>query len=140
MPWELEDGDGARYRLPASIQPAQLHVGGRPRARFVRGYGSADWYRVLDGVREPEALNLTGVLATDQDALGIQDQLDALVAAAEAAVKLVHVDHSGVDVQYLPLQGALPVTTEPDGVDGTLLTVTLPLVPGSTEWVVLVGS
>lgn len=140
MPWELENGVGGRYRLPASLQPAQLHVGGRPRARFVRGYGSGDWYRALDGVREPEAINLTGLLATDQDAEGIQNLLDELTAAAQAAVKLVHVDHLGGDVQYLPLLGALPVTTEPDGVDGTLLTITLPLVPSSSEWTVLVGS
>src|SRR5690606_23776393 len=140
MPWELVDALGNRYRLPASLRPAQLHVGGSPRVRFVRGYGSGNCYSVLDGIREPEALDLVGVLQTDRDEVTIQALLEELEAAAAAAVKLVHVDHDGVPVKELALLGALPVTTEPDGVDGTLLTVTLPLVPGATEWVVATDS
>lgn len=135
MPFDLVDALGARYRLPASLQPEQLHVGGAPRIRFVRGYGgSAPWYRVLDGIREPQALNIVGLLATDRDESSIQTAVDALVLAAEAAVALEHVDFDDVTIRTLPLLGALPVTTEPDGIDGTLLKVTLPLIPGSDAW------
>lgn len=134
MPFQLVDGSGGSYTLPASLQPAQLHVGGSPRVRFVRGYGSGDWFTTLDGIREPEALNIVGALATDRDESTIQTLLDALVTAAAAAVKLVHVDHDGVPVKHLPLLGSLPVTTEPDGVDGTLLKVTLPVVPAASDW------
>lgn len=133
MPWELVDALGNRYRLPASIQPAQRHVGGRPRVRFVRGYGSEQWFTVQDGIREPATLDLVGVLQTDRDESTIQSLIDELEAAAASAVKLVHLDHDGVDVEHLVLLGSLPITTEPDGIDGTLLTVTVPLVP-TGEW------
>ena len=134
MPWELVDALGNRYRLPASLHPAQRHVGGEPRVRFVRGYGSDTWYTVQDGIREPATLDLVGVLQTDRDESTIQSLIDELEAAAASAVKLVHLDHDGQDVEYVELLGALPLTIEPDGVDGTLLTVTVPLVPASDEW------
>lgn len=140
MPFQLVDADGVAYTLPASLQPEQLHVGGSPRVRFVRGYGSGNWFTSLDGIREPEALNIVGALHTDRDESTIQTLLDALVTAAASAVKLVHVDHDGLAVKELPLLGSLPVTTEPNGVDGTLLMVTLPLVPGGTEWSVATDS
>ncbi len=134
MPFQLVNEEGGVYTLPASMQPEQLHVGGSPRIRFVRGYGSGNWFSALDGIREPEALNLVGLLHTDRDESTIQALLDALVTAAEAAVKLVHVDHDGLAVRHLPLLGALPVTTEPDGIDGTLLQVTLPVIPAASDW------
>ena len=140
MPFHLVDANGVTYTLPATVQPEQLHVGGSPRIRFVRGYGSGDWFVVLDGIREPEALNLVGLLHTDRDETGIQTLLDALEDAAAAAVRLVHVDHDGNAVKHLPLLGALPITTSPDGVDGTLLEVTLPLVPGAHDWSAGAGS
>lgn len=133
MPWELVDALGNRYRLPASLRPAQRHVGGSPRVRFVRGYGSEQWFTVQDGIREPTTLDLVGVLQTDRDESTIQSLIDELEAAAASAVKLVHLDHDGVDVEHLVLLGSLPITTEPDGIDGTLLTVTVPLVP-TGEW------
>lgn len=134
MPWELVDGSGNRYRLPASLHPAQLHVGGSPRVRFVRGYGQTRWFVVQDGIREPEPIDLVGVLQTDRDEVTIQALLDQLDAAAASAVKLVHLDNYGVPIRQLPLLGALPITTEPDGVDGTFLRVTVPLVPGQADW------
>lgn len=139
MPWELETAAGTRYRLPASLHPAQRHVGGSPRVRFVRGYGSEQWFTVQDGIREPTTLDLVGVLQTDRDESTIQSLIDELEAAAASAVKLVHLDHDGVDVEHLVLLGSLPITTEPDGIDGTLLTVTVPLVP-TGEWTAGGGS
>ena len=133
MPWELEDIYGARYRLPASIAPTQLHVGGRPRVRFVRAYGSDDWYRTLDGLREPGVYTLAGILQTDRDEAGIQTLLDALRAAVATAEALVQVSNDEGDVATLWLLGALPVTTTPDGIDGSLLNVTIPLIPEG-EW------
>lgn len=134
MPYELEDANGNRYRLPASLGPDQLHVGGQARIRFVRGYGSTRWYSVLDGVREPEALHITGVLATDRDDAQIQELLDELEEAAASAVRLYYVDHDGLDARYLPLLGALPVIVSPDGIDGSMLTITLPVVPAGVDW------
>ena len=139
MPWELETADGTRYRLPASLHPAQRHVGGEPRVRFVRGYGSDTWYTVQDGIREPATLDLVGVLQTDRDEAAIQTLLNELEAAAASAVKLVHLDHDGRDVEHLTLLGALPITVSPDGVDGTMLTITVPLVP-TGEWTAGGGS
>lgn len=133
MPYDLVDGDGIRCRVPASITPSQLHVGGSPRVRLLRGYGSETWYRTLDGLREPEAFALVGLLHTDRDEPGIQSILDGFAAAVASAVALVQVDHAGVDVQTLPLLGSLPVTVAPDGIDGSLLTVTAALVPAG-EW------
>lgn len=133
MPWELETAAGTRYRLPASLHPAQRHVGGEPRVRFVRGYGSEQWFTVRDGIREPATLDLVGVLQTDRDESTIQSLIDELEAAAESAVKLVHLDHDGVDVEHLQLLGGLPITTEPDGIDGTNLKVVVRLVP-TGEW------
>src|SRR5690606_16131545 len=46
----------------------------------------------------------------------------------------VLVDHFGQDVKEISLLGGLPPTVEPDGVDGSLVRVTLPLVPGSSDW------
>lgn len=133
--WELEDANGNRYALPATLAPGQLHVGGAPQQRFVRGYGSDQWYAVLPGEREPQTLDLVGVLHTDRDEPAAQELLDVLSAAAESAARLYQLDHEGERVRYLPLNGALPVTASPDGVDGTLLSVTLPLVPASDAWV-----
>lgn len=134
MPWELVDAQGNRYRLPSSVWPERLHVGGSPRVRFVRGYGSEQWFTVQDGIREPEPIDLVGVLQTDRGEVTIQALLDQLDAAAASAVKLVHLDNYGVPIRQLPLLGALPITTEPDGVDGTFLRVTVPLVPGQADW------
>jgi hypothetical protein len=134
MPWELVDALGNRYRLPASLHPAQRHVGGEPRVRFVRGYGSEQWFTVQDGIREPATLDLVGVLFTDRDETLIQELLDELTEAAMVAVALAHVTPDGTSIEHLPLLGALPVTTEPHGVDGTLLAVTLPLLPAANEW------
>lgn len=134
MAWEFADETDARIRIPASLTVSQLHVGDGPRVRFLRGYGSAEWYRVQDGIREPSTIDLVGVLATDRDEAGAQALVDALVAAAETAEHLVQVDAAGGDVQTLPLLGVLPIITSPDGIDGTLLTITLPLIPGG-DWV-----
>ena len=134
MPYDLVDATGARCRLPASVQPTQQHVGGGPRARFLRGYGSDDWTIVQDGHREPAVLNLTGVLHTDRDETLIQELLDELQAAAYSAVAIAHVASDNLDVEHLELLGALPITTEPDGIDGTLLRVTVPLLPGGGAW------
>ena len=134
MPWALLDEYGDElYRLPASLWPDQRHVGGSPRARFVRGYGSSDWFITRDGIREPETVNITGALQTDRDEAGTQALIDALVAAADSAAFLAHLDHDDVVIDTLPLLGALPITTSPEGVDGSLVRVTLPLIPGG-EW------
>lgn len=132
MHWELASDEGSRYRLPAGITPVQLHVGGDPDQRIVRAYGSDTWYSTLPGHREPQPYTLTGLMATDRDEAGMHQHLEALRAAAAAAVALVHV-HAGVDVQHLPLLGTLPITMHPDGIDGTLLEVTIPLLP-AREW------
>src|SRR5690606_38958612 len=84
--------------------------------------------------REPQTLDLVGVLFTDRDEALIQALLDELSAAAETAARLYHLDENGARIEYLPLNGSLPLTTTPDGVDGTLLSVTVPLVPASEEW------
>lgn len=133
MPWELETSSGGRYAVPATLHPAQRHVGGEPRVRFVRGYGSDTWYTVQDGIREPATLDLIGVLHSDHDDAGTQGLVDALEAAADGCTKLVHVDFDGNDVEHVTLLGSLPMTVVPTGVDGTLVQVTLPLVP-SGEW------
>ena len=133
MPWELVTSAGARYRLPASLSPSQRHVGGQPRARFVRGYGSEQWFTTLDGLREPATIDVTGELQTDRDESSIQTLLDGLADAADGCTRLVQVDNDGNDVEHLELLGSLPLTVAPDGVDGTLLQVTLPLVP-TGEW------
>lgn len=134
MPWELVDTDGNAYRLPATIAPAQKHVGGSPNQRFLRGYGSDQWFVTLPGEREPQTLDLVGVLFTDRDETLIQELLDELSVAAATAARLYHLDENGARIEYLPLNGSLPLTTTPDGVDGTLLSVTVPLVPASAEW------
>lgn len=134
MRLDLVDDLGARYRVPASIAVNQLHVGGSPRVRFVRAYGAEEWFRVLDGFREPATVDLVGLLATDRDEVSIQDLLDALTGAALTAVALAHVANDGTDVAHLELLGSLPIITEPDGIDGTLVRVTLPLIPAG-EWI-----
>lgn len=134
MPYELVDDLGVRYRLPASLWPAQRHVGGSPRVRFLRGYGSDDWFITQDGLREPATIDIVGLLATDRYEVSIQTLVDNLTTAAASAVALVQVDNDGADVAYLGLLGALPITTSPDGIDGTLLTISLPLIPDG-EWV-----
>lgn len=133
MPWELADEEDNRYRLPASISPAQNHIGGNPDQRIVRGYGSGDWYTVLDGQREPEALELTGTLATDHNYAGIQGLLDELQEALDAAVQLIEVDDAG-DIAVIDLLGALPMTSSPAGIDGTLLSIQVPLLPADEDW------
>lgn len=134
MPYEFLDDQGATLlRLPASVWLAQRHVGGSPRARFVRGYGSTDWFITRDGIREPETVTLMGVLQTDRDEAGTQALIDALVAAADSAAFLAHVDHSSNVIDALPLLGCLPVTTSPEGIDGSLVSIILPLIPGG-EW------
>lgn len=134
MPWALLDEYGDElYRLPASLWPDQRHVGGSPRARFVRGYGSTDWFITQDGIREPETVDLIGVLQTDRDESGTQALIDELVTAAAAAAYLAHLQANGGVIDALPLLGALPMTTSPEGVDGSLVQVTLPLIPGG-EW------
>ncbi len=133
MPYDLIDHTDTRFRLPATLQPAQRHVGGEPRARFVRGYGSNAWFVTLDGLREPSTVDLVGLLATDRDEEAIQDLIDDVAAAATTAVALAHVAHDDSIVETLPLLGALPITTEPDGIDGSIVRVKLPLIPGG-EW------
>lgn len=133
MPWELADEEDNRYRLPASISPAQNHIGGNPDQRIVRGYGSSDWYTVLDGIRQPQPLELTGTLATDHDYAGMQDLLDELQAALDSAVQLIEVDDAG-DIAVMDLLGSLPITTSPEGIDGTLLSVRVPLLPADEDW------
>lgn len=134
MPFEISDENNVRFRFPASIAPRQLHVGGRPNARFVRGYGSDDWFTVLDGVREAEPFELSGVLQTDRDEEAIQTLLDQLEVAVAAAARFYEVDENGNDVAYVELRGGLPVTVTPDGVDGTHLTVTVRLLPAVDDW------
>lgn len=135
MPYDLVDDGGTRYRLPASIAPSQLHVGGSPRVRLLRGYGSDTWFRTLDGLREPEAFALVGVLHTDRDETEVQGLLGEFTAAVATAVALVQVSNDDDDVQTLPLLGSLPVTVAPDGIDGSLLSVVAALVPaGEWEW------
>src|SRR5690606_16848886 len=134
VPYEFMDANGNRYRVPATLHLAQLHVGGSPRARFVRGYGSGRSFVVQDGIREPSPLNLVGILHSDRDDYSAKALLDELESAAQSATQLVLVDYFGQDVQELPLLGVLPATVEPDGVDGSLLRVTLPLVPGRSSW------
>lgn len=133
MPFDLVTPSG-RYRVPASLTVERLSIGGSSRVRFVRGYGSDDWFTTLDGLREPEPINLVGVLATDQDDAGTQALITALEDAAAAATRLVHVDASENDVAFVDLLGHLPVTTVPDGLDGTLVGVTAPLLPAAGEW------
>lgn len=133
MPWELADDEGNRYRVPAGIAPTQLHVGGRPDQRIVRAYGSSTWYSTLPGYREPEPFVLTGLLATDRAEAEMHEAMGDLRDATITAAALIHVDYTGLDVQYLPLLGSLPITTKPDGIDGTLLEVTIPLLPAN-EW------
>lgn len=133
MPWELVDADGNAYRLPATISPAQKHVGGAPNQRFVRGYGSSEWFVTLPGEREPQTLDLVGVLFTDRDEALIHQHVLALETAAANALAIALVAPDGAIVEHLPLLGALPLVTSPHGSDGTLLTVTLPLIPAG-EW------
>lgn len=134
MPYEfLDDQGGVLLRLPASVWLAQRHVGGSPRARFVRGYGSTDWFITRDGIREPETVDLVGSLATDRDESGTQALIDQLVTAANNAVALAHVGLDDQTIEVLPLLGALPIITAPDGIDGSIVRVTLPLIPGG-EW------
>lgn len=133
MAWAFLDQDGNEvYRLPPSLWPDQRHVGGSPRARFVRGYGSTDWFITRDGIREPETVDIVGVLQTDRDESGTQALIDALVTAASEAVFLAHLQGE-TPIDALPLLGALPITTSPEGVDGSIVSVTLPLIPGG-EW------
>lgn len=133
MPWELETPLGARYRLPASISPVQLHVGGKPDQRFVRAYGSEQWFTVLDGAREPTTFDLAGILATDRDYARAQLLQNELQNAVGTAARLVEVDSHG-DVAVLDLFGALPVTIAPEGVDGTSLHVHVRLIPAASDW------
>lgn len=134
MRWAFLDEYGAELlRLPASVWPEQRHVGGSPRARFVRGYGSSDWFITRDGIREPETVNLVGVLQTDRDESGTQALIDELVTAAHAAASLAHLGLDDAVLDALPLLGALPITTSPEGVDGSIVQVVLPLIPGG-EW------
>lgn len=134
MAWLLVDSGGRAYRVPPSISLPKLSVGGVPRVRFVRGYGSSDWYVTQDGLREPEPLTLTGVLHTDRDEAGIHALTEAFQQALDDAVLLVQLDANGTRVREMPLLGALPLTTTPDGIDGTLLTVTAHLLPAADEW------
>lgn len=134
MPWVLANQAGVTLMaLPASVWPEQRHIGSNPRARFVKGYGEAPWFVVQDGIREPETVNLIGILQTDRDETGTQALIDTLVQAAADAAFLLHTAHDQTVVEALPLLGALPITTEPEGVDGSLVNITLPLVPGG-DW------
>lgn len=134
MAWLLVDDGGRAYRVPDSISPTQLHVGGSPRARVVRGYGSAEWYTIQDGLREPQPMTLTGVIFTDRDENAIQTLLNEFADAVLNAVALVQLDNQRNRVRELPLIGALPLLTSPDGTDGTLLQVTAHLLPAGTGW------
>ncbi len=140
MPWELDDASGTRYSLPASMSPAQRHIGGQPRTRFVRGYGSERWFTVQDGIRDPEPFALVGVLQTDRNDSHVQTLLNALDAAVAGAVRLYHVDHDGNDLEFLEILGGLPLEVSPDGVDASLLTVTARLVPATGAWASAAGS
>lgn len=133
MPWELADESDNRYRLPASISPVQVHVGGAPEQRIVRAYGSEEWVTVLDGQREAQVFTLTGALFTDRDYDAIQTLQSELEAALGSAVALIEVDDAG-DVAVLDLRGALPLVATPDGVDGTMLNVTIHLIPEDPDW------
>lgn len=134
MPYELADDADARYRVPASLAPVQLHVGGEPEARAVRGYGSDTWFTVGDGLREATAFTFSGLLATDRDYPAIDTLLQDLEAALATAERLYEVDDSGADVAYLELRGALPVQASPNGIDGTLLSVQVHLLPAADDW------
>lgn len=125
---------GLEYPLPAGLSINQRHVGGAPRVRFVRPYGRDVWWSVQDRRREPDTIDLVGTVFTDRNESLIRDLLNELNTAAQSAVALVHATRDGVHVEHLPLLGALGVTAEPDGIDGTLLNVTLPLVPAVDEW------
>lgn len=134
MPYELIDVNDIRYVLPPTLRPDQLHAGGAPHARIVRGYGSEEWFTVLDGAREPEPLVISGVLFTDRDNAGIQTILNALEVATSTANRLAQTDDSGVIIAFLPLLGGLPLEVNPEGVDGTLLRITARVLPAAQEW------
>ena len=135
MPFELWGPYSGRYRLPESVRPAQWSVGGSARVRFVRGYGSESWNITLDGAREPEPYELVGYLHTDHNEEEIEDALADLRDAVAEAVSLVHVQEPGdVLLASLALLGSLEITTQPFGVDGTLLRVSIPLLPAESGW------
>lgn len=134
MAWLLVDDGGRAYRVPDSISPTQLHVGGSPKQRFVRGYGSETWYVTQDGLREPAPLELSGTIFTDRDEAAILPLIEEFDAAVNTAARLVQIDVNRVRIRELPLLGGLPIITVPDGVDGTLLRVTARVLPDGDGW------
>lgn len=158
LSFELEDDYGARYRLPATVRPERVSVGGDPSVRIVRAYGSDDWFAVGRSARAPVVYHLVGFVFSDHDDVAIEARLAELRAAVASAVALISVsggsgqllndddsvwlndDESFVgldgagDEARLELLGALPITTRPTGVDGTLVNVTIPLLPSELGW------
>lgn len=134
MPYELVNAENERYRLPASIAPEQRHIGGEPTVRLVRAYGSNVIHRLDDGHRLPQVLKLTGLLFSDHSDPLFTQKLGQLRRAVKEAVCLVHVSTGGVDIERLELLGALPITTSPAGVDSSLRTVTIALLPAERGW------
>lgn len=134
MPFELSDEYDTRYRVPASLTPEQLHVGGDPDARAVRGYGSEQWFTLGDGIREAAVLTFSGFIATDRNYAQMDTMRQELEDAVSSAAQLIEVDADGLDVAVLELRGALPVQYSPTGVDGTLLHVRVHLLPASADW------
>lgn len=137
MPYELIDSNDIRFALPPSMWPTQLHAGGAPNVRIVRGYGSEDWFTVLDGVREPDPITITGVLQTDRDNAAIQTLLNNLEAAVLGAARLAQTDDAGNIIAFLPLLNGLPLEVNTDGIDGSFLTVVARVVPAAQEWTVV---
>jgi hypothetical protein len=131
--YELEDEYGERYRLPRSVRPERVSVGGDPTVRIVRAYGSDDWFAVGRSAREPVVYHLLGFVHSDHDDVAIEVTLGELRAAVASAVALVSVN-GNTDEARLELLGALPITTQPVGIDGTLVNVTIPLLPGELGW------
>lgn len=131
----LKLDDQQEVDVPASLSINQRHVGGEPRVKLVRAYGSSVWWAVRDERREPDTIDLVGVLQTDRNNSLIRDILNNLASFTQRATSLIHATRSGVHVEHLPLLGALEPTAEPDGLDSTLLNITVPLIPAGDAWV-----
>lgn len=122
---------GGRHELNGTFEPPQLTVGAAARARLVRGYGSTDWYRVKDALREPAMYELTGLVWSDGSDSDVVSDLDTLRTVMTTATRLYGVE-GGTDVAYLEVDGGLEPIEEPT--DSQLVSVTLLFYPEEDEW------
>lgn len=130
MGYEIKTSTG-RYSLNATFRPQTLTPGGEARARLVRGFGSADWYQVQDGLLEPVGYVLTGQVWSDRDVPAVKTELTALRAAIADAERLYQTE-GGADVAYLELLGGAEPLEQAE--DDSLIKVTLTLWLSHSSW------